>query len=152
MIRRSALSFRADDTLRCAWIIRGHHTHFFVVFSFRPGDFLRKNRPSLLSSFLTNDKLPRGRPVLSCPRNRFTSSLLNPDARYSHQSSTRASRGATSTNPSFRPATCAAALDQRHRQAARHNLARAGFNSTYRTASIRYRSSIGKEAKRSCYK
>jgi hypothetical protein len=135
--------------------IWGHHTYFlFLLFilGFRPGGFLRMTRPSLLSILLRNAKLPNGRPVRSCPRNKFASSMLNPDARYDRQSSTRASRGSTSTNRSLRPSICAAALDHRHRQGARHNFARTGFNSTYRTASIRYRSSIGKEAKRPCHK
>ena len=157
---------KSGDILREIW---GHLTYFFLGeiwgwgnlgtsylfllgLGLSAGRFLRKTRPSLLSSRLRNAKLPKGRPVRSCPRNRSASSLLNPDARYDRQSSTRASNGAASTNPSLRPATCAAALDHRQRQAERHNLARTGFNSTYRAASIRYRSSIGKEAKRPCHK
>ena len=83
---KSPKKFTQPQLMACLvikeWPIWGHHTYFFLIFGFRPAGFFRKARPSLLSSRLRNAKPPKGRPVRSCPRNRFASSLLNPDARY----------------------------------------------------------------------
>ena len=45
---------------------RGRHTHFLLIFFFRPGFWGRRSRPTIFSSRARKRSLPTGRPVASC--------------------------------------------------------------------------------------
>ena len=113
-----------------------------------PGGRARRRRPSRASSLLRKLSLPSGRPV--CVRSRICASSPSFNTRLNSLRHAWADicsyqPDRSSSSDVARSSVCAAALDHSYRHGRRHSLARTGFNSTYRIASQKCRSSRAQE-------